>query len=93
MSIKTFFIKNWVHFAVVAFIIILAAIYFKPQIDGYGLKQHDIEQWKGASHEADRFRENTGEEGLWTNALFGGMPSTQISVMYPGNYIKRISNF
>ncbi len=93
MNVKAFFIKNWIHFAVVAFILILAAIYFKPQVDGYGLKQHDVEQWLGATHETDRFRGNTGEEALWTNSLFGGMPSTQISVMYPGNYIKQISNF
>lgn len=93
MDIKAFFQKNWVHFAVVAFILILAAIYFKPQLDGYGLKQHDVEQWKGMSHETDRFRENTGDEPLWTNALFGGMPTTQISLIYPGNFIKSISNF
>lgn len=91
MNVKAFFIKNWIHFAVVAFILILAAIYFKPQVDGYGLKQHDVEQWKGATHETDRFRDNTGEEALWTNSLFGGMPSTQISVLYTGNYIKMMS--
>ncbi len=91
MNVKAFFIKNWIHFAVVAFILILAAIYFKPQVDGYGLKQHDVEQWLGASHETDRFRNNTGEEALWTNSMFGGMPATQISVVYTGNYVKMMS--
>ena len=90
MNVKAFFIKNWIHFAVVAFILILAAIYFKPQVDGYGLKQHDVEQWLGASHETDRFRNNTGEEALWTNSMFGGIPAYQVSTLYPGNWLGHI---
>lgn len=81
------------HFAVIAFMLVLAMIYFKPQLDGYGLKQHDVEQWKGMSHEASRYREMTGEEPLWTNSLFGGMPTMQISMEYPGNAVKTVSNY
>lgn len=92
MNLTSFLRKNWLHFAVVAFMVIVAMIYFKPQLEGYGLKQHDMEQWKGMAHETDRYRENTGEEPLWTNALFGGMPATQISVIYPGNWTKKLLN-
>lgn len=59
-------------------------------MEGYGLKQHDVEQWLGMSHEAYDYRDNTGEEALWTNSMFGGMPTTQISVLYAGNYIKEL---
>lgn len=89
---KNFFKKNWIHFACVAFMIIVCAIYFKPQFEEYGLKQHDIEQWKGMAHETDAHREMTGEEALWTNSMFGGMPAVQISVMYTGNLVKVLSN-
>jgi hypothetical protein len=91
--IKSFFIKYSIHFAAIVIMYLIVAVFFKPQIDGYFLKQHDIEQWMGASNETDKFREISGQEPLWTNAVFGGMPTTQISVVYPGNYFKRISNF
>ncbi len=90
---KSFFQKNWIHFAAIAFFFIVAAIYFKPQLEGYGLKQHDVEQWKGMAHETEAFRIKTGQEALWTNSMFGGMPTTQISVLYGGNYIKELYYF
>lgn len=88
---KSFFQKNWIHFAALAFIFIVAALYFKPQMEGYGLKQHDVEQWKGMAHETEAFRAKMGEEPLWTNSMFGGMPTVQISVFYTGNYIKEMA--
>jgi hypothetical protein len=83
-----FFKSNWKHVTVIGNIILITMIYFNLQFQGYGLKQHDIEQFGGASHEIQDFREHTGKETLWTNSMFGGMPSTQISVLYEGNYIK-----
>lgn len=85
---KQFFKSNWKHFTVVGIIITVTFVYFNLQFQGYGLKQHDIEQFGGASHEIQYYREHTGKETLWTNSMFGGMPSTQISVIYEGNYIK-----
>ena len=90
MSVKSFFVKNWIHFVVLAIFFIAMFAYFAPQFDGYGLKQHDVEQFKGMSNETKHFREQTGEEPLWTNSMFGGMPTTQISVIYKGNIFKRI---
>ena len=90
MDLKNFFSKNWMHFAVLAAFIIVAVAYFSPQFDGYGLKQHDIEQFKGMSNEIVHHREVTGEEPLWTNSMFGGMPATQISILYSGNVFKSL---
>src|SRR5690606_23742952 len=36
------------------------------------------------------WREKTGEQPLWTNSMFGGMPTFQISVVYPGNWVDYI---
>jgi len=88
---KNFFQKNWVHLVVLLLFFIITFIYFQPQFSGYGLKQHDIEQYKGMSHETQIFRDKTGEEPLWTNSMFGGMPTTQISVIYPGNIFQKIT--
>lgn len=81
--------------AILVFIFITIA-YFSPMIEGKRLNQHDITMWKGMSKEISDFREKTGEEPLWTNAMFGGMPAWQISVIYNGNlirYVKKIVTF
>lgn len=88
MNIKSFFTKNWPHFVVLAVFIVITVAYFSPQFDGYGIKQHDIEQFKGMSNEISYYRETVGGEPYWTNSMFGGMPATQISVQYAGNIFK-----
>lgn len=70
---------------VVFFLIVM--IQFKPLFSGKAIRQYDIEQYTGMSKELKDFREQTGEEALWTNAAFGGMPAFQISVLYPGNWL------
>ncbi|MBM77583.1 MAG: hypothetical protein CL846_03815 [Crocinitomicaceae bacterium] len=75
--------------AISAFIII-SIIYFSPAFDGYSVSQHDIQQYKGMSKEIKDHRETYGEEPLWTNSMFGGMPATQISVIYNSNLIGKI---
>ncbi len=87
---KAFFQKNWIHFAIVAIFFIVTFSYFNLQFDGYGLKQHDIEQFKGMSHEIIDHREITGKETMWTNSMFGGMPTMQISLIYEGNLISKV---
>jgi hypothetical protein len=88
---KAFFQKNWIHFAAVAVMFIITIIYCKPVTEGYGVKQHDIEQWQGMAHEAVEYRKMYGEEPLWTNSMFGGMPMMQISMIYSGNLINKVS--
>ncbi len=82
--------KNWPHFAVLAAFVILMFAYFSPEFDGHNIKQHDVQQFKGMVQETVAFREKTGgEEPLWTNSMFGGMPTTQISILYTGNIFQR----
>ena len=90
MNISQFFKNNWQHFIVLAVFLILMFAYFTPEYDGYSIKQHDVEQFKGMSNEVAKFREKfDGEEPLWTNSMFGGMPATQISVLYQGNIFQK----
>ncbi|MFA7272959.1 MAG: YfhO family protein [Crocinitomicaceae bacterium] len=88
MNIKSFFTKNWKHFVSLLVIVIIVFSYFKLQFEGYGLKQHDVKQFKGSAQEIIDYRENQDQEILWTNSMFGGMPSVQISLVYTGNLIK-----
>lgn len=57
------------------------------------LNQGDILQHKGMSKEIADFRKtHNEEEPLWTNSMFGGMPSYQISTKYPNNLMQRLDN-
>ena len=76
--------------AVVIFLII-TLVYFSPLLEGKKLKQHDITMFKGMSKEIADYRDATGEEALWTNSMFGGMPAWQISVKSSGNLTSYIS--
>ena len=77
---------------IVALVVFLAItfVYFYPVLEGKKLKQHDIKMYKGMSKEITDFRESTGEEALWTNSMFGGMPAWQIAVRYKGNLMKYV---
>ncbi len=73
--------------AILVFLLVTWA-YLHPMVGGKRLDQHDINMWKGMSKEISDFRDQTGEEALWTNSTFGGMPAWQISVLYNGNLIQ-----
>ena len=71
--------------------LIISIIYFKPVVfDNKELKQGDILNFKGFSKEIVDYRESKGQEALWTNSMFGGMPAYQISVKYPNNWVQYI---
>ena len=85
---NTFFQKNKNILSIVAAIIAFAVItlvYFNPVLQGKRIKQHDIEMHLGMSKEITDYQEATGEQTLWTNAPFGGMPAWNISVQPKGN--------
>jgi len=75
--------------AVILFVFISLA-YLYPLLEGLKLRQDDITRHKGMSKEIADFRAKTGEEALWTNSMFGGMPAYQISVEYNGNLLQYI---
>jgi hypothetical protein len=66
-------------------------VFFGPMIlDDKTLQQGDINQFDGMSKEIIDYRAKTGEEPLWTNSMFGGMPAFQISTVYKGNLVQYI---
>ncbi len=71
-------------------IILTNIIYFLPQFEGKVVRQGDIIQHIGMSKEATDYRTKTGEEALWTNSMFGGMPTYQISTQPKNNLLQYI---
>ncbi len=70
--------------AIICFALI-TLVYFSPILEGKRIKQHDIEMHLGMSQEINQYRETTGEQTLWTNSAFGGMPAWNISVRQDSN--------
>lgn len=68
-------------------IVVVNIMYFFPQFEGKVVRQGDIIQHIGMSKEASDYRKNTGEEALWTNSMFGGMPTYQISAKPKNNLL------
>jgi hypothetical protein len=71
------------HIIAVVIFVIIGFIYYPDVFKGYVMKQHDYDTYRGMSKEIVDYREATGEEALWTNRMFGGMPAYLISVQYP----------
>lgn len=83
------FKKALPHLAAIITFLLITAIYFSPQFQGKKIRQGDIEQGKGMIKEMNDFKEQTGESALWTNAMFGGMPTYQIASPQRGNLVRR----
>jgi len=78
------------HITAIIIFILTTLIYVNPVLSGKKLKQGDIVNYRGISKEIKDFRAKTGEEPLWTNSMFGGMPAYQISMEYKSNLVKKI---
>jgi len=78
------------YFVAVIVFLIITMLYFSPLFQGKKLLQGDITRHRGMSKEIMDHREKTGEEALWTNSMFGGMPAYQISVKYKSNLISYV---
>ncbi len=64
----------------------IVVLYFSPMVfDGKIIFQSDILQWEGSAKAVMDYREKTGEQALWTNSMFGGMPAYFVSLEFPGD--------
>ena len=78
------------HLIVILLFVGISFAYFSPVMQGKVLDMPDIKHWKGMSKEVQDFREDTGEEALWTNSMFSGMPAYQISTKSNANLIQYV---
>ncbi len=81
------------HLIAVLIFVALSYVYLLPLLQGKVLAQHDYTQAMGQQHEITEYVKNTGEQTLWTNSMFSGMPSIQIWLDYPMNLIGKIMVF
>jgi hypothetical protein len=78
------FLKQWLpDVLAVVFFAVLAFAYFYPAVvQDRVLNQGDVSAGMGMGEEASQYYHRTGERTRWTNSLFSGMPTYQISPSY-----------
>lgn len=79
------------YIAVGVFFFIFSALYFYPLLQGKILVQGDIMNFVGVSKETVDHHDATGEGALWTNSMFGGMPTYQVALYNSGNIFEKVN--
>ena len=83
---NNWFKRNSIHFIIVAILIVISFAYvFTPIMQGKSLSQSDVVQAQGSQKEIMDVRAKTGHAPLWTNSMFGGMPTYQIWTAFPNS--------
>ncbi len=77
----------------IATFILVSVVYFSPILEGKKIFQNDIKQFMGMAKSINDFRAENDAEPYWTNAAFGGMPTYNLSVLYPNDYVKKLDGF
>ncbi|MCB0802360.1 MAG: YfhO family protein [Flavobacteriales bacterium] len=63
------------HITAIVIFISLSLVYFYPVLQGFKLKQGDIEKHKSMAHEYKSHLEKYDEPALWSGNMFAGMPT------------------
>lgn len=75
------------HIYIILGFIVIAYLFSYPQLDGLVLYQSDYVQWKAMAAEGMDWHEKTGENVMWSNSMFGGMPTFTYYVPEGNNLI------
>lgn len=84
--------KTWKKYlpdvvAVVIFAVISFAYFMPADFDGRILYHGDSSAGTGSGHETQLFEQQTGEHSRWTNSIFSGMPTYQMSPSYKSTHV------
>ncbi len=81
------------HALAIGIFYITTILFFAPAIfENKSLSQHDILQWEGGAKELIDFRNDTGEEGLWSGSMFGGMPGYLVNVKWSNGIVATLQS-
>ena len=87
---KTWFKENQNHLIIIGIFLLLVVFYFTPVWQGKTLLQSDVMQARGSQKEIFDYKEKDGNTPLWTNSMFGGMPTYQIWYDHASNITTHI---
>ena len=82
------------HFIAVALLAAVAGTFYSKSFDGYRLRMPDIEHHIATAKEVKDHHARTGEQALWTDSQFGGMPTVQLGMrtsdVNAGSWLTRV---
>lgn len=78
------------HLAALLLFIVIAFTYFTPVLEGKRLVAHDTDSWRSMANETINYNQSHDDVTLWTNSMFGGMPTYQIAMEQPNNVIQYV---
>ena len=84
--------NNRTHILASLLFLLVSVLYFLPQTQGRKMSQQDIYQSRGRTAEAYEYYAQTGEQALWTNAVYGGMPTYQVGLIPKKNVFRYVQN-
>ena len=81
---NNWFKRNSIHFIIAAILLVICFMYFTPAFQGKTLGQADVLGAQSTQKEINDYKAKDTTI-LWTNQIFGGMPTFQIWAPYPDN--------
>jgi hypothetical protein len=83
---KTLWQQVMPHLISVAIFLVVALIFCKPALESDAvMKQGDIVNWQGMSHQSFQYKEKHGHFPLWITSMYAGMPGYQVAMDGPLN--------
>lgn len=73
---------------ILSFFIVNILVQSPSFFEGKKLNQHDILQARGGNKNLVTYRDQTGDDALWNNHTFSGMPAYLTGVRYSGDFLK-----
>lgn len=90
MDKKVWLKEIFPHFVAVVLFFIISYLYCSPVFEGKHIMGHDSESWHSMAKETLDYNEANDDVTLWTNSMFGGMPTYQIAMRQPYNFIQYV---
>lgn len=81
------------HLIAIFVFLVIAAIFSYPLFQGQKLKTHDYSVYQSVSKEKTDYEAEHGRKVLWTNSMFGGMPTYVITTPKQHNVFEKIYTF
>ncbi|MEQ9424244.1 MAG: YfhO family protein [Cyclobacteriaceae bacterium] len=78
--------------AILVFLIITVAFFHPVFFENKEIFQHDILQGQGAAQSLKEYRSKSGEEGLWAENIFSGMPAYLVGMVYSGDIVVHLQS-
>lgn len=88
---QTSFLKKYAtHLWIIVAFMLISFLYCLPQLQGKRVNMHDTLSWEASIKQLQQYEDSTGIKPLWSNSMFGGMPTYNIYATGVKDYVYSI---